>query len=153
MPLYLADSSIWVGKRKPGAEYLDELFAGHYANDEIATCVPVALEVLVGPPNARAYDNDWNMIWRHLQWLPLSEASTNRALQVQRELAHTTAGAQRRRPIDYLIAACAESAGQEIILWHWDADLRVICDYTGQRHEAEHARARRHGINVPPETL
>lgn len=152
MAVYLADSSIWIGKRRPGAEYLRDLFAERYANDEIATCVPVALEVLVGPPNAKTYDDDWNMVWRHLHWLPLREEHTRRALEVQRQMAHTTDGAHRRRPIDYLVAVCAEAASG-VVLWHWDADLTVICNRTGQPQEAEHLRARQHGIHLPPEAL
>lgn len=153
MPLYLADSSIWIGRRRPGAEYLDELFNDRYEDGEIATCVPIALEVLVGPPDAAAYDQDWEMVWKPLAWLPLREQASDRALQVQRELAHTTAGAHRRRPIDYLIAACAEEAEGEVVLWHWDSDLTIICEHTGQAHEPEHARARERGIKLAPEAL
>src|SRR5438093_1239368 len=98
-----------------------------------------------------AYDQDWEIVWKPLVWLPLREQATERALQVQRELAHTTAGAHRRRPIDYLIAACAEEAATDVVLWHWDSDLTIICEHTGQPHEPEHARAREHGINLAPE--
>ena len=52
MPLYLADSSIWIGARRHPTSYLPELLADRLRSDEIATCIPVALEVLVGPPTA-----------------------------------------------------------------------------------------------------
>jgi predicted nucleic acid-binding protein len=70
----------------------------------------------------------------------------DRAVGLLRGLAHTTDGAHRRRPIDYIIAACAE-ATDDVILWHWDNDLTVICDFGGIPHEAEHARAEEHGIS------
>jgi predicted nucleic acid-binding protein len=145
VPLYLVDSSIWIGRRRSGAGYLDELLTERFEDGLIATCVPVALEVLVGPPDGAAYDLDWEMVWSQLEWLPLTSAAAERALAVQRELAHQIAGAHRRPPIDFLVAACAEAAGPDVVLWHWDSDLTVVCEHTGQPHEAEHARARTHG--------
>jgi predicted nucleic acid-binding protein len=153
VPLYLADSSTWIGRRRPRAEYLGEFFNDRNDDGEIATCVPVALVVLVGPPDAAAYDQDWELIWKPLVWLPLSEQATERALEVQRELAHTTTGAHRRRPIDYLIAACAEASAGEVVLWHWDSDLTIFCEHTGQPQEPDHARAREHGIRGATESL
>ena len=137
MTLYLADTSIWVRRTRPGAEELDERFRERYARGEIATCVPVALEVLVGPKDGAAYDADFANVWAPLTWLPLGEHAVERALVVQRELAHTNPGAHRRRPGDFLVAACAEAAGADVVLWHWDHDLAVICAHTGQPHESE----------------
>lgn len=145
MALYLADSSIWIGARRNPGAYLPRLLIDRLSDDEIATCVPVALEVLSGPASARELNEDWRAVWRHLRWLPTSEAVTERALVLLRSLAKTTAGAQRRRPIDYLVAACAE-ASDGVVLWHWDRDLTAICDFAGIAHEAEHDRAREHGI-------
>ena len=145
MPLYLADSSIWIRRTRPGAEELDSRFRERYARGEIATCVPVALEVLVGPRDGVAYDTDFNTIWSPLEWLPLREHAVERALLVQRELAHARPGGHRRRPSDFLVAACAEDAGSDVVLWHWDRDLAVICGHTGQAQEAESPPARRSG--------
>lgn len=150
MPLYLADSSIWIGARHAPQGYLAQLLAERLLADEIATCVPVALEVLIGPPTAAAFDQDWNAVWQHLRWLPLGELDLQRALDLVRELAHTTAGAHRRRPIDYVVAACAEAADADVVLWHWDRDLTVICEHAGIGHEPEHERAKAYGINVEP---
>jgi predicted nucleic acid-binding protein len=147
MPLYLADSSIWIGARRSGQSYLAKLLQDRTARGDVATCIPVALEVLVGPADADAYEHDWTTIWVPLDWLPLREKATRRALEVQRGLAKMTAGAHRRRPIDYLVAACAEDAGEDVVLWHWDADLTAICEHTGQPHEPEHERAREHGLD------
>lgn len=137
MPLYLADSSIWIGRARTGAEELDVRFRERYARGEIATCVPVALEVLVGPRDGDAYDADFNAIWAPLTWLPLRDHAVDRALVVQRELARAQPGGHRRRPTDFLVAACAEDAGRDVVLWHRDLDLAAICAHTGQAHEAE----------------
>ncbi|MCP9486883.1 MAG: PIN domain-containing protein [Gaiellaceae bacterium MAG52_C11] len=148
MPLYLADASIWIAQRRRRGSYLDELVSDRYENGEIVTCVPVVLEVLGGAADRESYERDWDFVFTALDWLPLDDASSRRAVAVQRELAATTRGAHRRPAIDYLIAACAELS-DEIVLWHWDHDLRVICEYTGQPREGEHARARRHRLAQP----
>jgi predicted nucleic acid-binding protein len=149
VPLYLTDSSIWIGARRWPGSYLPQLLAERIAADQIATCVPVALEVLVGPPDGRALKQDWDAVWQKLTWLPVGEAVSERALELLQELAQTTAGAHRRRPIDYLVAACAE-ARAGAVLWHWDKDLTHICDHAGIPQEPEHDRAKRHKINTEP---
>jgi predicted nucleic acid-binding protein len=150
VPLYLVDSSIWVGARRKQAGYLSALLAERIAADEAATCIPIALEVLTGPRNADQLERDWSAVWQHLRWLAVSERVMERSLEILRALASTTEGAHRRRPIDYVVAACAEAAGAEVVLWHWDRDLAVICDFTGIAHEPEHERARRRGAGAEP---
>lgn len=150
MPVYLTDASIWIGTRRWAGTYLPELLARRLAADEVATCVPVALEVLTGPPTGDDLDREWNTVWRNLRWLPVENATMERALDLLRRLAHTTAGAHRRRPIDYVVAACAQAAGDDVVLWHWDRDLVAICEFAGIPHEPEHDRARANGINVEP---
>lgn len=149
MPLYLADASIWIGARHHPGSYLERLLAERIRADEIATCVPVALEVLVGPPDAGALHEAWETLWRNLRWLPLGEAETNRARELLFELAATTERAHRRPALDYLVAACAACHG-EVTLWHWDHDLRIICDHADIPHEAEHERARKRGLSLDP---
>ncbi len=152
-PLYLADSSIWIGASRRPTSYLPRLLAERLRTDSIATCVPVALEVLVGPGSGEELERDWGAVWRHLRWLPLGEVETQRALDLLRSLAGTTAGAHRRRPMDYLVAACAEAAGAGVVLWHWDRDLTAICEHAAIPHEAEHDRAKANGIDVEPGRL
>ncbi len=41
------------------------------------------------------------------------------------------------------------AAADDVVLWHWDHDLRLICEHTGQPQEAEHPRARRHRLAQP----
>ena len=150
MPVYLTDASIWIGARRWSKTYLPNLLADRLANDEIATCVPTALKVLTGPGSGAELDLDWQTVWQHVRWLPVTGDVMERSLAILRDLAHTTGGAHRRRPMDYVVAACAESAGSEVVLWHWDKDMTVICDFAGIPHEPEHERAREHGINVEP---
>lgn len=49
-----------------------------------------------------------------------------------------------RRPIDYLIAACAEAA-DDVNLWHWRSDFTTICEFADIAHEPAHARAKASG--------
>jgi len=144
------DSSIWLGARNRRGTYLPELLNERLAGDEIATCVPVALEVLTGPADAAELDRNWETVWQRLRWLPVGEQATARALELLRQLARTAAGAHRRRPIDYLVAACAEQAGGDVVLWHWDRDLTAICEVAGIPHEPEHERAKAAGIDAGP---
>jgi len=145
--LYLTDSSIWIGARNHPGTYLPRLLVDRIAGDELATCVPIALEVLTGPPSGAALDQDWAAVWQHLRWLPIAQPTLDRSVELLRALAHTTNGAHRRRPIDYIIAACAEAA-DDVLLWHWDNDLTVICDFAGIAHEPEHPRALAQGISA-----
>lgn len=119
------------------------MFLERLGRGEIATCVPVALEVLTGPGDGESYVRDWMTIWSQLQWLPMRERATGRALEVQSELALAERGAQRKSVVQYLIAACAEDAGRDVVLWHWDEELALICEHTGQPHEFEETRAGR----------
>lgn len=147
MAVFLVDSSIWIGaQRHP---YLLELLSERLGRGSVATCVPVALEVLAGARSAERYERDWESLWKQLDWVPLDGDAAQRALRVQREPAKKSEGAHRRGASDYLIAACAELAGEEVTLWHWDRDLTAICELTGQPHEPEHARARRRGARLP----
>jgi predicted nucleic acid-binding protein len=145
LTVYLADSSIWIGARRHHGTYLSRLFVERLTADELATCVPIALEVLTGPRSGHELDREWDDLWSHLRWLPLTGAAIDRSLELLRGLARTTDGAHRRRPIDYLVAACAEAA-ESVVLWHWDRDLTTICEHAGIAHEAEHERARAAGI-------
>jgi len=120
VPVYLTDSSIWIAARRAPRSYPPQLPADRLRRDEMATCVPVA------------------------------PAQLDRALELLRELAGTTAGAHRRRPIDYVVAACAEAGGEDVVLWHGDSDLTLICDHAGIAHEAEHDRAKAAGLGAEP---
>ena len=71
MPRYLTDSSIWIAAHNRRDTYLPELLAERLERDEIATCVPVALEVLTGPPSGAVLDREWDALWKNLHWIPV----------------------------------------------------------------------------------
>ena len=136
MPYYLADSSIWGwadGGRRPD---IAAKLGARIERDEIATCAPVVLEVLHRARTAADYDAHFDAVFSPLHWVTLAEAATERALAIQRELAGSE-GNHRRPAVDLMIAAAAELAGDDVVLWFFDRDLRVICEHTGQPFEAE----------------
>ncbi len=137
MPLYLADSSIWAWANKGPRPDINEKLAERVERGEVATCVPVALEVMHRAETGVQYEQLFGALLEPLDWLPLDDACSQRAINVQRELAVTSHGNHRRPAVDYLIAATAEIAGDDVILWFFDNDLRVICEHTGQRFDAE----------------
>ena len=144
MARYLADTSIWAWAQK--AERLDirEKLADRYEAGEVVTCVPVILEAMHRPETAAQYRERFEGLFAPLERIPLNDSSVERALEVQRQLAAKTDGSHRRPAIDFLIAAAAEAAGTEILLWSFDRDLRVICEHTGQPGEHEESTGAGH---------
>ncbi len=67
---------------------------------------------------------------RALEWLPVSEAVMDRALEVQRLLAAHRGNGHRRPIPDLIIAATAELHGAEVL--HVDSDYDVIAEVTSQ---------------------
>jgi predicted nucleic acid-binding protein len=137
VPRYLADTSIWAWAQKADRSDIREKLAARYEEEQIVTCVPVLLEAMHRPETTAQYDERFNGLFAPLERVPIENASVERALQVQRELADASDGGHRRPAIDFLIAAAAEAAGSEVVLWCFDRDLRVICKHTGQLCEAE----------------
>ncbi|MHB1487222.1 MAG: PIN domain-containing protein [Acidimicrobiales bacterium] len=137
MPLYLADTSIWAWANKGSRPDITEKLAERLERDEIATCVPVALEVMHRAETGAKYDDLFDGLLGSLRWLDLDTVVSRRALKVQRQLAGLSHGNHRRPAVDYLIAAVGELAGGDVVTWFFDKDLRVICEHTGQRFEAE----------------
>lgn len=137
MPLYLADSSIWAWSNKGSRPDIAERLANRLERDEVATCAPVALEVMHRAQTSAQYEELFGALLEPVEWLELDVGGSRRALEVQRELAARSHGNHRRPAVDYLIAATAELAGEGVVLWFFDNDLRVICEHTGQSFEAE----------------
>jgi predicted nucleic acid-binding protein len=137
VPHYLADSSIWAWSRKHTRRDIAEKLAQRLERGEVCTCVPVALEVLHRAETGSEYEVLLEDVLAPLEWLPLTKEISDRALDVQRELAATFHGNHRRPAVDYLISAIAEAAGRDVVLWFFDKDMEVICNHTGQRCEAE----------------
>lgn len=137
MPRYLADTSIWAwAQRSERADIRDRL-ADRYEKGEIVTCVPVVLEAMHRPEAGAHYTERFDGLFAHLDRLPMEDTTAERALEVQHQLAKASDGSHRRPAIDFLIAAVAEAAGPEVVLWCFDRDLKVICEHTGQPCEPE----------------
>jgi predicted nucleic acid-binding protein len=137
VPRYLADTSIWgwafSGKRPDIAQRLAE----RLERDEVATTEPVILEALQRARNEAQYEVIYSSLFEPLRRLPLTGDAATRALAVQHGLASTAHGNHRRPAVDFLVAAVAETADDEVVLWFFDRDLAVICKHTGQPFEAE----------------
>lgn len=139
MPRYLADTSIWAWARKSARPDIRDRLADRYEASEVVTCVPVILEAMHRPETTARYEESFDQFFAPLERMPLESSSIERALEVQRELASASDGNHRRPAIDFLIAAAAEAAGPEVVLWCFDRDLKVICEHTGQPCEAENS--------------
>ena len=139
MARYLADSSIWAWVQKGTRLDIDGKLADRLQRGEVATAPPIVLEVMHRARSGAEYEEIFEALLAPLDWLPLTEQASERAVAVQRQLATTTHGNHRRPAVDYLIAATAELAGGDVVLWFFDDDLRIICEHTGQPFEAESA--------------
>lgn len=137
MARYLADTSVWAWANKQARPDIREKLAERVERGEVCTCVPVALEVMHRAESSGEYETLFAALLEPLDWLPLGAAASQRALDVQRELAAQSHGNHRRPAADYLIAAVAEAARDDVAVWFFDNDLRVICEHTGQPFEAE----------------
>jgi predicted nucleic acid-binding protein len=134
---YLADTSIWAWAQRAERTDIRDKLADRYEAGEIVTCVPVVLEAMHRPETGAHYRERFDELFAPLDRLPLDDSSVERALEVQRALASSSDGSHRRPAIDFLIAAAAEAAGPEVVLWCFDRDLKVICKHTGQPCEPE----------------
>lgn len=95
----------------------------------IAACHMTALEICYSARNQA--DLDALLAGqRALEWLPVSEAAMDRALDVQRLLARHRGNGHRRPIPDLIIAATAELQGAEVL--HVDSDFDMIAEVTGQ---------------------
>jgi predicted nucleic acid-binding protein len=139
LTLFLADSSIWTWAHAGTRPDISDKLAQRLERDQIGACVPVALEVLHRTRTGIEYETLFGELFAPLDWLPLTNAVSERALSIQRELASASEGLHRRAAADYLIAAIAEAAGGDVVLWAFDRDLDLICSHTGQPFETESA--------------
>jgi predicted nucleic acid-binding protein len=136
VPRYLADTSIWSWANRPSRPDIAEKLATRVDNDEIVTCVPVVLEVLHRADSFAKYEQLYNVLFSPLGWLDLTDETAWRALEIQQGLAAQSDGAHRRPIADFLIAAIAESH-DDVVLWAFDDDYRIIAGITDQSIELE----------------
>jgi predicted nucleic acid-binding protein len=96
--------------------------------DDIATCTPVALELLFSARSRSDY-RDLAGELGSLSWAPATEAAEIEALRTQAALAERS---QHRgaTPVDVLVAAIAATSG--LVLLHYDRHFDLIGRTTGQ---------------------
>lgn len=88
-------------------------------------------ELLYSARNAREMDADHRRL-TELQFLPMTPVAEQQVITTLKGLA--AKGRHRGRPIpDLLLAAIAQTHGA--IVLHYDHDIELIADVTGQRHE------------------
>lgn len=127
MSVLLADKSAleWARRDNRARNAFLDLRNAHV----IAACHMTALEICYSARNLA----DLEALFtgqRALEWLPVSEAVMDRALQVQRLLAANSGNGHRRPIPDLIIAAAAELHGAEVL--HLDSDYDMIAGVTGQ---------------------
>jgi len=137
MPSFLADSSIWGWANSGRRPDIAEKLAERLERGEVCSCPPVIIEALHRATTGREYEELYGTLFEPVDVVPLTEEAASRAVEVQRSMAATTHGNHLRPAVDFLLAAAAELAGEEIVLWFFDKDLLVICEHTGQPYEAE----------------
>lgn len=102
-----------------------------FTGGRVATCAIVDLEVLRFARNTAEHEEIW-LERQLLPRVPVSEATTDRAIEVHGELC--ARGLHRRVPLtDLIIAASAEQQGLTVL--HYDHDFDLICEVTGQPME------------------
>ncbi len=121
------DTSAW--HRRGESAVADALIARLDA-DDVSMCDQVRLEVLYSARSASDYDAIADEL-RALHVVPCDTTTFERALDVQRALAHV--GGLHHRSVtiaDLIIAAAAEAVGD--VVWHYDEDFDRIAAVTGQ---------------------
>jgi len=130
LDLLLVDTSAW---HRAGTPRVMDAWESAARADRLALTQPVRLEILYSARNAGEYDA-LSQELDGLHQLSCSEEVFDRALDVQRALAHSQPLHHRSVKLpDFLIAAVAEL--HEAVVWHYDADFDRIAQVTGQRVE------------------
>lgn len=125
--MYLVDTSAW---HHSGDAVVALEWGRRLAEDDLATCAQARLEVLFSARSADDYDR---LVLRllALHQLPCDADEFERALAVQRLLAHRGGLHHRSVKISDLIIAASAEAGDAIV-WHYDEDFDRIAEITGQ---------------------
>jgi len=127
MTFYCVDTSAWHHSTDPAVA---EVWRRHLEADELGACDQVRLEILWSARSARDYDALAEELGA-LRTIETGGSTFDRALEVQRDLAH--AGGLHHRSVkiaDLIIAAAAEAAAATVL--HYDADFDRIAEVTGQ---------------------
>lgn len=127
MTLFCVDTSAW---HHSTDARVARVWRRHLDADDMGICDQVRLEILWSAKSAEDYDA-LDQELSALRLLPTDGATFERALEVQKRLAHV--GGLHHRSVkiaDLIIAAAAEAAGATVL--HYDADYDRIAGITGQ---------------------
>ena len=123
----LADTSAWSVRRHSS---VTAWWAAQVSAGEIGTCDIVKVELLHSTRNG----SEFRALRENLAGLPnhrLSSVAWERVLEVHDLLAQVSPQHHRSvKPMDVLIAVCAEEAGWTLV--HYDQDFDTIAAVTGQ---------------------
>jgi len=125
--LFCVDTSAW---HHAAHSEVAHQWRRYLDRDEIGICDQVRLEILWSARSAADYEQLAEEL-SGLRVIPADSSTLERALEVQRSLAHV-AGLHHRsvKIADLAIAAAAEAAAATVL--HYDADYDRIAAITGQ---------------------
>lgn len=127
MTRFCVDTSAWHHSTEPRVA---AVWRQHLEADELVLCSQVRLEILFSAQSAEDYD----ALAQELSGLPTIPTDTptfERALEVQRLLAHVGGLHHRSVKIADLVIAAAAEAAQATVL-HYDSDYERIAALTSQ---------------------
>ena len=125
---YLADTSAFTRLNKP---HVAAAIGPLIAEGKIALCAPVAFELGFSARNGTDHDAIMSRI-NAFETAPTTEGDHQRALEVQRLLAHQ--GHHRALSlVDALVAAIAETRNLTVL--HYDADFELVSNLTNQPNQ------------------
>ncbi len=127
MTLYCVDTSAWHHSVHPR---IAQEWVRLLERDQLGICDQVRLEILFSARSASDYEALAEELTA-LRAIVTDAATFERALEVQRRLAHSGGLYHRSVKIaDLVIAAAAEAAAATVL--HYDADYDCIAEVTGQ---------------------
>ena len=127
MTRFCIDTSAW---HRATDQRVAAVWRHHLEADELAICDQVRLEILFSAQSAKDYDALAQEL-SGLPTIPTDAATFERALEVQRLLAHVGGLHHRSVKIADLIIAAATEAAQTPVL-HYDSDYDRIAELTSQ---------------------
>ena len=127
MTLFCVDTSAW--HHAANSEVARD-WTRRLERDQLGICDQVRLEILWSARSAEDYEALAEELWA-LRDIATDASTFQRALEIQRRLAHV--GGLHHRSVkiaDLVIAAAAEAAKATVL--HYDADYDRIANITGQ---------------------
>jgi len=127
MTRFCVDTSAW---HRSTAPQVAAVWRRHLEADELVLCDQVRLEILYSARSVQDYD-DLAQELAGMSTIPTDASTFERALEVERLLAHLDGLHHRSVKIaDLIIAAAAEAAHVPVL--HYDSDYDRIAEITSQ---------------------